>query len=585
MRRHRWVITLAAVVVVAFVVRLAYVQVYKGPALAAEAQAERMASSTTPAHRGDITDSNGVVLATSVDRYTVAADQQQVATFKPRANDVVDGVKLTEAGPVGVAKLLAPLLGIPAPQLAATMTGTSRYKVLKRDVLPEVQRAIIDLNLAAYISTEQTSMRIYPAQTVAGNLVGLVTLDDKGNQVGAGGIESVYNDVLAGTPGSVVYERGRKGQQIPTGERKQVTAVPGDNVRLTIDRDVQRKTQDAIDAAVASTGADYGIVVVQSVKTAALLALADSGTPNPNDRGATGVGAASRAVANIFEPGSTGKVVTMAAALETGVATPASQFTVPYYYRTPNGQTFHDSHEHGTLKLTLAGILAQSSNTGTVQVGQRIPKQVEYDYLKKFGFGQHTGLGLPGESAGIVHPVDQWDGRTRYTVFFGQGVAVNAVQATSVFSTIANGGVRLTPNLVAGTSTPDGVFTPAAPSKQTQVISPQAAQTLLTMMESVVESGSGVKAAVPGYRIAGKTGTAQAQDAKGGMNDVMASFIGVAPADAPQYTVSVFLKNPKTSIYGGDVAAPVFSDVMAYVLEHEGVPPSSEDYVPLPLTW
>jgi cell division protein FtsI (penicillin-binding protein 3) len=277
----------------------------------------------------------------------------------------------------------------------------------------------------------------------------------------------------------------------------------------------------------------------------------------------------------------------MAAALEGGYWNPTSKFTVPDRFTTPNGQQFKDSHEHETQQLTLAGILAHSSNTGTVQVGEKIPRQVRYDYLRKFGFGEPTGLGLPGEEKGLLPPSDvsTWDARTQYTVLFGQSLAVNAVQATSVFSTVANGGVRMTPTLYEGSRSPAGVSTPAPRERGERVISEKTADTLLRMMESVTgEEGTGSTAQVSGYRVAGKTGTAQMFLPGGGVT-YMASFIGVAPAEDPRYTVSVFLKSPHTSIYGGVVAAPVFSDIMGFTLQKKDVPPSTERFKPIRLTW
>ena len=580
-RRQRWLIVVAGVITAVFIAQLVNVQVLRGPALAAEAQNDRTRSSTTIAHRGDITDADGVVLATSVDRYTVAADLQAIARFEPRTGDLVNGEPLEEGGAVGVAKLLAPILDRSAVELAADLVGTSRYLVLEKDVTPEVQRQIADLRLSAFVSTTMTSERTYPAGTVAGNLVGFVNDE----QTGGGGIEASYDDVLAGTPGSRRCEAGLGGQLIPTGRCDVVEAVPGLNVRLTTVRDVQWKAQDAIDRAVSETGAEYAIAVVQDVRTGEVLALADSGTVNPNDRSTDAVARPSRAVANVFDPGSTGKVITMAAAIEGGHADAGSRFEVPDRYTTPNGQTFKDSHDHPVERLTLAGILAESSNTGTVQVGEKIPKQVRYDYLRKFGFGQKSGLGLPGESAGILHPADSWDGRTEYAVLFGQSVSVNAIQATSVFSTIANGGVRATPSIVAGTTDERGELVPAERPAPERVVSQETADTVLHMMESVVEEGTGSSASVPGYRVAGKTGTAEAAGDDGRLSGIMASFIGVAPADDPRFTVSVFLKNPHSSIFGGVVAAPVFSEIMGFTLEHEGVQPSTEPYVPLPTTW
>jgi len=573
--RQRWLVGIAAVVVLIFLVRLFHVQLIEGPSLAATAQASRTATAVTPAHRGDITDANGVVLATSVDRYTVVGDPVAIEDFRGASRGVEDGA-------LGIAQLLAPILDEPKNELAAKLVGESRYRVLAKNVVPEVQRAISDLEIRAYVRTDLTSRRTYPSGTVAGSLVGFVDAE----QSGRGGIEAAYDVLLSGTAGTDTYERSLDGLRIPAAGQESVPAVPGNNVQLTLVHDIQWKAQDAIDEAKRSTGAEYGIAIVQDTRTGEIVALADSGATNPNDRSTSAVAGGSRAVKDVFDPGSTGKVITMAAALEGGYWKPNSRFTVPYRYTTPNGQTFRDSHEHPVQRLTLTGVLAQSSNTGTVQVGEKIPLQERQDYLKKFGFGEPTGLGLPGESSGIMPPDDvaDWDGRTQYAVLFGQGLSVNAMQATSVFSTVANGGVRMTPTLFKGTTTPDGETTPAEREPGRRVISEKTADTVLEMMEAVTEDGgTGTNAVVPGYRVAGKTGTAQMPTGSGWT--YMASFIGVAPADDPRYTVAVFLKSPHSSIFGGDVAAPVFSDVMGFTLQKMDVPPSAKDNRRLKTEW
>jgi cell division protein FtsI (penicillin-binding protein 3) len=580
-RRQRWIIVVAAIVLAVFVGRLVQVQVFQGPALAAAAQADRLTTNVQLAHRGNIVDANGTVLATSVDRYTIVADQLAIQGF--RANGRVD----TEGEPVqdgalGIAQLLGPVLGKSKAELAAQLNGDSRYQVLAKDVVPEVQRAIADLRLQAYVRTELSSRRTYPAGTVAGTLVGFV--DDQ--QTGQGGIEKAYDDILAGSDGRMVFERGRDGVMIPGAERESVEAVPGSDVVLTIDADVQWKAEDLLDEAVSRTGAQYGIAIVHDVRTGELLALADSGDVDPNDRSTAKVAEGSRAVKDVFEPGSTGKVISVAAALEEGYWEPTDRFEVPYRYTAPNGQQFKDSHEHPVQRLTLAGILAHSSNTGTVQFGEKIPPQVRYDYLRKFGFGAPSGLGLPGESKGLL-PAESAlknDPRTPYTILFGQGLAVNAMQATQVFSTVANGGVMMTPTLYEGSRTPDGELVTAPREEGRRVISAETADTLLHMMEAVTgEEGTGTTAQVPGYRVAGKTGTAQIFEQ--GATRYMASFIGVAPADDPRYTVGVFLKEPRSSIFGGVVAAPVFSDLMGYTLQKMDVPPSEpaarDEQIPL----
>ncbi|MFC7876763.1 peptidoglycan D,D-transpeptidase FtsI family protein [Isoptericola sp. NPDC057391] len=572
----------AALVLTVFVGRLVQVQIFQGPALAAKAQEARTTHAVELAHRGDIVDTNGRVLATSVDRYTISADTLAIQGFQGGQRvDTATG-RAVQDGALGIAQLLAPVLDEDPAELAAKLNGDDRYVILKRNAVPEVQRAIAKLDLQAYIRTELTSRRTYPAGVVAGTLVGFVDRD----QVGRGGLERAYEDVLAGADGQVTYERGRDGVPIPGSERDATEAVAGSDVQLTIDSDVQWKAEELLDDAVSKTGAKYAMAVVEDVRTGEVLAVADSGDVDPNDRSTSAVANGSRAVKDVFEPGSTGKVITMAAALEEGYWTPASQFRVPYRYTTPNGETFKDSHEHPEQRLTLAGVLAHSSNTGTVQIGEKIPLDVRYDYLGKFGFGNPTGLGLPGESAGIL-PSEQTlahDARTPYTILFGQGVAVNAMQATQVFSTIANGGVRVEPSLVAGTRAPDGTFTPAEAPRTDRVVSEKTASSVMRMMESVVgEEGTAANARVPGYRVAGKTGTAQMWTGSG--TTYMASFIGVAPADDPRYTVSVFLRSPQSSIYGGVVAAPVFSDLMGYTLQKMDVPPSSTPFKSYDLTW
>ncbi|WP_278237143.1 penicillin-binding protein 2 [Isoptericola sp. AK164] len=578
-RRQRWLIALAALVVTVFVGRLVDVQVVQGPALASTAQQARLATQVTQAHRGDILDAEGRVLATSVDRYRIVADQVNIQGFRGNGRRDADGDPVQD-GALGIAQLLAPVLGESEATLGARLNGEDRYVVLARDVVPEVQRAVSALGLYGSVFSHLTSERTYPAGTVAGPLLGHVNSE----QVGVGGLEATFDDVLDGTDGTLTYERGRDGARIPASELESVPAEPGEDVQLTLDSDVQWKAEELLDQAVSDTGASYAIAVVQDLRTGDVVSMADSGEVDPN--GTSGdVADGSRAVNVVFEPGSTGKVISMAAALEGGYWEPTDEFEVPDRY-TVDGETFRDSHPHPVERWTLAGILAQSSNAGTVMMGEEIPFAVRYDYLRKFGFGQRTALGLPGESAGILpdENIDEIENRTPYTVLFGQGVAVSAMQATQVFSTIANDGVRMPATLVAGTRTATGELVPVERDEGTRVVSSQTANDVLTMMEAVTaEDGTGTAAQVPGYRVAGKTGTAQMFE--GGGTTYVASFIGVAPVDDPRYTVSVFLKSPRSSIYGGVVAAPVFSELMGYVLRADGVPPSDEPADLFPLTW
>jgi cell division protein FtsI (penicillin-binding protein 3) len=579
-RRQRWVLAVAGIIVVVFVARLVQVQVLQAPALAAAASAGRMVTIDVAAHRGDITDRNGSVLATSVERYDVGADPRAITKFRGGNRIDAAGSPIAD-GALGVAQLLAPILGTDQAELAARINGENQYVVLAKNVEPSVQRQIASLGISAYVRTDLVAQRSYPAKALASSILGFTDSD----QVGQGGIEQVYNSTLNGTPGKVSYQQGLDGVSIPGTETTVTAAQPGGTVQLTIDSEVQWKAESAINDEVRASGADYGIVVVEDVHTGELLAIADSGNVDPNDRSTDAVAHGSRAVQDIFDPGSTAKVITMAAALQTGTFTPESQFTVPYA-TTLHGQTFTDSHQHGVEHLTLAGILAESSNSGAVQVADHMPAQVLYDYLSGFGFGQPTGLNLLGESRGILHPVDKWDGRTRYAVAFGQGVSVTALQAVDVFATIAHGGVSVPPVLVRGTSGVDGRLVPAPQTPGTRVISQDTSTTLMHMMEEVTqENGTAQKAQIPGYRVAGKTGTAQIYLNGGSQFVYMSSFIGVAPADNPRYVVGVFLKNPQSSIFGGIVAAPVFKDIMSFVLEKYAVPASAPAPKPFPLAW
>ncbi|MCV2393425.1 penicillin-binding protein 2 [Actinotalea sp. M2MS4P-6] len=566
-RRHAWLLAGVLVVLAGFIGRLVYVQGLDPASLAQEALDFRTVTVAIPGDRGEILDASGVVLATSVERYNIVANQPQVAAWKDGRDSVAEA-----------AALLSPLLGIPATELGASLLGDRGFVYLAKDVAPDVYREVMSLGIAG-ISGERTTERVYPSGTTAGTLLGFVGTDG----TGLAGLEQTYDSVLSGTAGSETYEQGRKGQRIPSGRDELVPAVPGRDVQLTIDRDLQYVTQAALDQRVREMGAEWGTVEVLDIKTGEILALADSGSIDPNDPANANP---SRAAASVYEPGSTAKVITMAAVLENGLATPTSQFSVPYSYTVPNGETFHDSHEHPTLNLTLNGILAESSNVGTVMIGQNLPAQVRLDYLAKFGFGTSTNSGLPGESAGLLRTLDEWngDGRSPYTVLFGQSVSVTTLQATQVYATIANHGVRVQPHLVAAVEDADGTMQPVTLDEPTQVISTETADTLVRMLESVVTDGTGAQAAVPGYRIAGKTGTAQAFEGNG-VQKTVASFIGIAPADDPRIVVNVTLYHPRATIYGGSAAGPVFSEVTAYALQYLGIPPSGVPADPYPTTW
>lgn len=579
-RQQILAIVLLALLVI-FAGRLVLVQGVRSANLSQEALAQRLVTSEVDTQRANIVDRNGVVLATSVKMYNIGVNQKLVAQFTRTEHG-----QQVAAGPLDAAKLLAPILGLNESELAADMVGDSTWKYIAKDVTPETWALVKDENIYG-IEPEPTSERIYPNGDIGGNVVGFVAGNSDGpGQKGAAGTELEYEDELLGKPGSITYEKGGGGTIIPTGLHEETPASPGSTVVLTIDRDIQWQVQKLVADAVKKTGSQRAMVTVEDVKTGEILALVDSGSVDPNDPGATDADArGARTVSTVFEPGSTGKVITMAAVLEEGIATPTSEYTAPYKYTTSNDQTFHDSHDLGTQKLTLAGILVNSSNTGTVQVGEKLSPETRYKYLTAFGFGSPTGVGLPGEERGILHPWQDWDGRTKYAVLFGQGVAVTALQTAQVYQTVANGGVRLQPTIVKGLQHADGTFTPRELDDPTRVISEKTSDQLMLMLEDVTEEGTGGLAQIDGYRVAGKTGTAQAPDANGKLKNIVASFVGMAPADDPRIVVSVIMYEPKTSIWGGTVAAPVFKDVATFALQSLRVPPSGAPAKLYPTTW
>jgi cell division protein FtsI (penicillin-binding protein 3) len=326
---------------------------------------------------------------------------------------------------------------------------------------------------------------------------------------------------------------------------------------------------------VAQTHALSGTVVVMN-RAGQILALANAPTFDPNvPSRSTPANLSNRALSEVYEPGSTSKVMTAAALLQENLVRPSEAFTVDDSIRK-GGSVFHDSHAHAPEQLTFAGILAKSSNVGTIMAGSRLAPQTMYDYLRKFGVGQPSGLRFPGESAGILAQPSSWSDSQRYTVLFGQGLSVNAVQAAGVYQTIANDGVRVSPQLVEGTVGADGRLAAGPAPTQTRVVSAATASTLRTMLEGVVSAdGTAPEATIPGYRVAGKTGTAQRYDpACGCYRGYTGSFIGMAPADDPQLIVAVTLQGPVNGYYGGTVAAPVFKDVMTYALAKMAIPPT-----------
>ncbi|MGW3250734.1 peptidoglycan D,D-transpeptidase FtsI family protein [Streptomyces fungicidicus] len=585
-------------VMLAFVVRLFQVQAVDASTYAAKADQNRYVGQVLAAERGEITDRHGVALATSEDAYDITADP---TLFAP------DELKIPD-GPEQAAALLAPILGQDQDDLVRKLRPENealRYVKLAGRQTPQVWKQIKDLkatlakqagaegataNVLAGVLAVPTSKRVYPNSELAAGILGWVNAEGRGG----GGVELQLEKRLAGEDGKIRYAQSG-GRLVPTAGSSGTPAVPGSDVELTIDRDIQWAAQNAISEQVEESRADRGYVIVQDTRTGEVLAMANAPGFDPNDLSEADPEAlGNAALQDAFEPGSTAKVLSMAAVLEENAATPGTHVVVPNRLHRGD-RLFKDDIDHPTWYLTLNGVLAKSSNIGTIlatgQLGktQAQANKVLYDYLRRFGLGSQTGLGFPGETKGILAAPGDWSTSQQYTIPFGQGVSINAMQAASVYSTIANGGVRVEPTLVRGSKGPDGRFTPAPEPERTRVVSEKTAKTLSRMLESVVddEEGTGTKARIPGYRVAGKTGTANRVDpATGKYHGYTSSFAGFAPADKPRITVYCAIQNAtEGSYFGGQICGPVYKQVMEFALKTLQVPPTGAAPAALPVTF
>lgn len=576
-RRVRGLFIGILVVLSVLAAQLVRLQGFDAAGLAKKGAAQRTVDEPIPATRGVITDATGTVLADSVETYTVIADQQAVSEYAKR----VDGRRQI-VGAKGAAADLAPILKLQQSDLEAKLTGERRYNRVATGVAAVAWRSIAKLGIPG-IASERTVRRVYPQGVGTSSVIGVMRNDG----VAAGGVERMLDSRLKGTPGSQSYEQTATGQKIPTADGSYVAPVPGTDVRLTLDADVSWFAQNALADAVPKVKALNANVVALDVQTGQVLTAASYPTFDPVDTStwADGGRLDNAVFDEVFEPGSTAKVITMGAALQEGIVTPGTGVTVPNRLQRVQGDPpFRDSHEHETLQLTATGVLAQSSNIGTILIGEKIPSAKLLSYMSSFGLGHASGIGFPGETSGIV-PKSVGDSQ-RYTIMFGQGLAVNTLQTASVFQTVANGGKRVAPSLVAGTTDSSGKFKPAAAPESHQVISQETASTLTHMMESVVsDEGTARLAEIPGYLVAGKTGTANRYDAaKKAYNGYTASFVGFAPADKPRFVVAVTVQRPLVGESGGVIAAPIFTQVMKYLLEKYNIPPSGASAANLPLT-
>ncbi|HEY9244636.1 MAG TPA: penicillin-binding protein 2 [Streptosporangiaceae bacterium] len=544
--------------------RLVQLQAMEGPQLSTRADAFRLSTVTVPAVRGSISTADGTTLAMTVQTDLVHADPPMIIKAKRSLGSVASAL----AGPLGMTSTaILALLEHPTSQ---------QYVVLKQSVPAATGARISALNLPG-IALTPSYTRMYPNGELGANIVGFTTSNTQGDPVGQAGIEQSYNSLLAGRDGRQEVQNGSNGEPIPVAGQTSRSMVPGRNVRLTILASLQWEAEQACAQRIKQTHASNCTVVVMDPHTGQILAMAQAPSFNPSHV-ANVADTADLPVSDVFDPGSTAKVITAAAAIEHGGQTPMSTYTVPDQI-VVDGFPFHDAEYHPTERWTIAGIIAHSSNVGMVQVVQHVGPQTQYDYFHNFGIGEPTLPQMPADSNGLLYPTSQWSGDTRYTMSFGQGVAVTAVQMASVYATIANGGIRVSPTIVAGTTNAAGQYVPSQKQAGHRVIQAKTAHQMMGILQQVPWLDAQVGepwAEIPGYSVAAKTGTAQIADpAKGGCLCLYgSSVIGIAPASNPKLVVAVNVQNPrKGSYFGIEVAGPVFNKVMEFALRTLKIPP------------
>ncbi|MFC6285602.1 peptidoglycan D,D-transpeptidase FtsI family protein [Nocardioides sp. GCM10027113] len=571
MLRLRLAFVVIAMVLSVFGARLVQLQGVDPNAYAEMAAAEGTVEVDLPAQRGDILDRHGEPFAASVDGLMVVADPLLTAEKAPE-----------------IGKFLANRLDVDYVTILPLLREEgSRFEYIARRVpstlATDVVREAASLGYAG-ISTRRDPVRDYPAGDVGANLVGFLGTDEA-----LGGFERTFDAQLAGTDGSARYAVGG-GNRIPLGESTVEAPVDGADLRTTLDLDLQWFAQRVLRQTVEDARGDSGFAVVMHTETGEVLALADHPTfdaSQPLLSPEEDLG--SRAMSDVFEPGSVAKALTVAGLLDSGEVTPRTRVVVPSELRK-DGRVIGDWFDHGTLRLTLTGVLAKSSNIGTVRAAERFAKGELRRYFAAFGLGRRTGVGVRGETPGILPATSLWSSLVHDRAAFGQSMSVNALQMAAAINAIANGGVRVSPSLVRGSATTDAgkvVGTDTATTRR--VVSEQAARQTALMMERVIDPEAGVApgAAVPGYRVAGKTGTAQRVGAECGCYDgtFTVSFAGFAPADDPEFTVYVVVQNPRNGGGGGSVAGPAFSKIMGFALRRYQVPPTGTKPSTLPVEW
>jgi cell division protein FtsI (penicillin-binding protein 3) len=554
----------AACLACAFVVllgRLTYLQIWKHDEYSRLAENQHAKTVPLRPKRGPILDRTGQALAVSS-----RADTLYVTPSK-----VED--------PPRLAARLAPILGEPARDVLRRLTVAKKFAPVRRRLNPDMARAVRDLKDPSLALVED-SLRLYPSRELAAQLVGFEGAEGKG----LAGIEQAWDAHLAGVEGRAVVERDALGREVTSAPLVLKPSVAGQGIVLTIDTTIQYLAEKEVDAAWRRTRAKSAMAVVMDPRTGEILAMAIRPTYNPNAFGAaTDDDRRARAVTDPFEPGSTFKVIMAASALEEGVIKPTDRVYGENGAITVANATIHDWKKYGWLTFT--EVLQNSSNVGSIKVGLMLGKERYYKYMTAFGFGTPTNLGLPGESRGQLRPPGQWSGLSLATMSIGQEISVTAVQMVSAFGAVANGGRLMQPQIIRAVLDGQGreirSFEPIAVR---QVISPDTARTLTEMMVNVVRNGTGHNAAIPGYDVAGKTGTAQKMDPatrRYSRAPGVLSFVGFAPADDPRLAMIVLLDEPKNEKWGSEAAAPIFAAIGREALRYLNVAPRDSSPVPI----
>jgi cell division protein FtsI (penicillin-binding protein 3) len=530
------------------VVRLASLQVRDNPELEALGLQQRIRSIPLPAVRGEIVDRSGVALAVSREARDVYVDPRYVVDAEAEAETIGD------------------VLDLPAREVQRALESDGTFAYIQRQVDLPVAKELEALALPG-IGFLEVPERYYPADVLAAQVLGFVNIDGEG----AAGLESAFDDELAGTPGERTVEISADGLAISTGLDRTVEPIPGSTLHTTLDRQMQYMVQTALERAVQANGAIGGTAVVMDPATGDVLAMANYPWFDPNDFADAPLEAMrNRAVTDAFEPGSVNKIITAAAALETGAVSLDRRFSVPASMEV-GPFTIRDSHVHPVESMTIGDIITESSNIGAALIAEQVGSVRLDSFMRKFGYGRATGIGFPGEASGVLLPGDRWDEVIRATVSYGQGISVTPLQLANVYATIANGGVWQQPKLVRGFERPNGTFDEASARRDRRVIRPDTAALLTRMLAAAVEEGTGVNAQIPGYQVAGKTGTSRKLVDGRYVQRYHASFAGFLPAADPRVVIAVSIDEPRT-VYGGLAAAPLFQEIARYAIQRLAIP-------------